>query len=105
MKEVASVESTTVTVEARVAKSIVMLFGISLSVSEAQVRLPEATMLIANWLAAQSVGFAAKAVAVVALPVNAPTNVTAVSASVVALYERPESVAGASDPVAEVPKA
>ncbi len=72
--EVESVESTTVTVEARVAKSTVILFGTSASVSEAQVRLPLAAMVVAKVFAPQSVGLAARAVAVSALPVTLPVS-------------------------------
>ncbi len=61
-----------VAVVARVARSMVMLFGISASVKAAQVRLPLAAMVVANWLEAQSLGLAARAVAVVALPLRAP---------------------------------
>ena len=42
-------------------------------------------------------------VTVSALPVNAPTNVVAVSAFVLALYVNPASVAGARVPVWDVP--
>jgi hypothetical protein len=104
-KLVASVESTTVTVEARVAKSIVMELGTSASDMEAQVRFPLAAIVVAKVLAPQSDGLAARAVAVSAFPVSAPINVVAVRALVVALYVRPASVAGARDPVAEVPSA
>ena len=72
IEEVASVESTTVTVEARVARSIVMLFGTSASEMEAQVKSPDATIEMANWFAAQSAGFAASAPAVVAVIVPLP---------------------------------
>jgi hypothetical protein len=74
MNDVASVESVTVTVDASVARSTVILFGMSASVSDTQVRSPLAAIVVAKVLAAQSVGFAARAVAVVALPVNAPVN-------------------------------
>jgi hypothetical protein len=64
--DVASVPSTTVTVEARVARSTVMVFGTSASLIEAQVRSPLAAMVVAKVLAPQSVGLAARAVAVLA---------------------------------------
>ena len=66
-------------------------------------------MVVAKVFAPQSVGLAARAVAVsalpVTLPVSPPMKVVAVSALVVALYVSPASVAGESDPVAEVPRA
>ena len=104
MKEVASVESVTVTVDASVARSIVILFGISASRIEAHVRFPLEAIVVAKVLAPQSVGLAASTVAVEALPVKAPMNVVVERASVVALYVRPASVAGARLPVAFVPK-
>ena len=64
--------SVIVVVVAAVAKSIVMLLGTSASVMEAQVRLPLAAIVVAKVLAAQSVGSAARAVAVEALPVKGP---------------------------------
>jgi hypothetical protein len=105
MNEVASVESVTVTVVASVAKSTVMLFGTSASEMEAQVRLPFAAIVVAKVFAPQSVGLAASADAVEALPVRAPMKVVVVSASVVALYVSPASVAGDREPVAPVPRA
>ncbi len=81
IEEVASVESTTVTVDARVARSMVILFGTSASDMEAQVRLPLAPIVVAKVLAPQSVGLAASADAVEAFPVNPPTNEVAVIVS------------------------
>ncbi len=43
-------------------------------VRAAQVRLPLAAIALANWLVEQSVGLAASAVAVLALPVSAPVT-------------------------------
>ena len=57
-----------VTDEASVARSIVILFGTSASEILAQVRFPFAAIVVANWLAPQSVGLAARAVAVPAFP-------------------------------------
>ncbi len=68
-------------------------------------RLPLAPIVVAKVLAPQSVGLAASADAVEAFPVRAPMKVVVERASVVALYVRPASVAGASDPVADVPRA
>ena len=50
------------------ARLTVILSGTSASAIEAQVRLPFAAMVVANWFAEQSVGFAARAVAVPAFP-------------------------------------
>ncbi len=82
-----------------------MLFGTSPSVSEAQVKSPLAAIVVAKVFAAQSLGLAESAVAVLALPVSPPINVVAVRASVVALYVSPASVAGDKLPVADVPRA
>ena len=67
-----------VAVVANVARSMVILFGMSASVRAAQVKFPLAAMVVANWLVLQSVGLVARAVAVVALPVRAPEKVAAV---------------------------
>ena len=97
-----------VTLEASIARSTVILFGTSASAMEAQVRSPLAAIVVAKAFAPQSVGLAARAVAVAALPVvlpeepdtlpvtlpvrlpatspvNAPIKVVAESALVVAL--------------------
>lgn len=58
-----------VTLDASVARSTVILFGTSASAIDAQVRFPLAAIVVAKALAPQSVGFDAKAVAVLALPV------------------------------------
>ena len=52
--------------------------GRLLALRAAQVKLPLAAIVVANWLAEQSVGSEARLVAVEALPVKAPTNVAAV---------------------------
>ena len=53
--------------------------GKLLAAMAAQVKLPDAAMVVANWLAEQSVGLEARAVAVVALPLRAPTKLPAVT--------------------------
>jgi hypothetical protein len=68
----------------------VIVFGTAASVIAAQVSAPLAAMVVANWFAAQSAGLAASAVAVLALPVSAPTNNVAVT------DESPVSVVGMS---------
>jgi hypothetical protein len=79
MNDVASVESVTVTVDASVARSIVILFGISASVSDAHVRSPLAAIVVAKVFDPQSLGLEASAVAVEELPVRAPTKVVDVT--------------------------
>jgi hypothetical protein len=82
------------------AKSIVILFGTSASEIEAQVRFPLAAIVVAKVLAAQSVGLAASAVAVDALPVRPPTKEAAVMVSLpTSIFPNPEVI----DPALSTP--
>jgi hypothetical protein len=98
---VSAAASAKVTVDASVARSIVIELGTSASAIEAQVKFPFAAIVVAKVLAPQSVGLAARAVAVDAFPVNAPMKVVAERAPVVASYVRAASVLAARLPVAE----